>query len=473
MEIFRRITRQASPGRIIKSFAVLLILLALGYILALSSAKLELGGSSPGQQVLGKAPLAGQRAMEQFCTGITATPRNIWLVGYREYADEIPASALDLGSLLPQSADEAQRWGSMALQARSLTLRNGEGVTLISRLGEDGEFHVLAFVDGRARLISSPDGENLFLLTGLNLAPDEKRPYRQSAVFRTSDQGKTWQALLENGFMAMTERSKAYFLEPYFYNNNEVWAWGGYEDFERIFYSPDQGEHTEAIELSKKLYADMRPRGDYTNTIKAHVVQLDAQQAKVWVSDRYWDGRNWEAITREGQLTRKEGRWELGEVRTHQGLFIYQLISNGKGRIIAAVSQGNIFDAELAELLVGDHSWKRLSTLPNPFWPFPADSSIRSNQEHNFFASDDVILATIDSDHKVPRWLYPWGRYPANISADAVYFSKNNGRTWTKLAIPGYLGVLGFNAGKKQVYWNKGNWYENDDPNIYSYDLSR
>ncbi|MDG0027873.1 hypothetical protein [Trinickia sp. Y13] len=42
-----------------------------------------------------------------------------------------------------------------------------------------------------------------------------------------------------------------------------------------------------------------------------------------------------------------------------------------------------------------------------------------------------------------------------------------------KLAVPGYPGVLGFHATTKQVYWDKGNWFESSDPDIYSTVLFR
>jgi len=459
MEVFRLVAKLWAPHRIKRSVISLLLLIALTYIWVLYSAVSELAGSRPGQQVLGKAPFDAQRAMEKFCTGIIATLQGVWLVGYRDiYPDEMPdeilQGAIYLHALLPSGSEHAR------------------GVSLISRL-EDGVFRALAFISGHACLVSSPDGKDVFLLTGIDLPYDEERPHDQTAVFRTNDQGKTWQPLLKDGFMAKAD-SHAQTLKPYFYDNNEVWAWGGGHEPKKLFYSPNQGIHVEAIESSEELCIGELP----DHTIKAHVVQLDAQQAKIWVSQKYWNasqlywnGNQPNTITREAQLTRKEGRWELGEVRSTRGLFIHELKENGSGRIVAVLSRDDDFNKnELAELAADGHSWEKRSTPPNLFWPFPAKSSIETER---FFVKENTVLATMSSEHTVPRWLYPWGKDPARISADAVLSSKNGGKTWTKLAIPGYIGVLGFDAQKKQVYWNKGNWYENNDPNIYSHDLSR
>ena len=56
----------------------------LGFIWILTSAKFEIGGASPGESTVGKVENIDQRAMEQFCTGVRATPAGTWLVGRRE-----------------------------------------------------------------------------------------------------------------------------------------------------------------------------------------------------------------------------------------------------------------------------------------------------------------------------------------------------------------------------------------------------
>jgi hypothetical protein len=60
----------------------------------------------------------------------------------------------------------------------------------------------------------------------------------------------------------------------------------------------------------------------------------------------------------------------------------------------------------------------------------------------------------------------------ASISADGVFYSSDWGRSWQRLAIPSYLGVLGIDAAKDTVLWAKGNWYDGSaDLNVRSYGL--
>ncbi|MDR1849927.1 MAG: hypothetical protein LBQ75_07795, partial [Zoogloeaceae bacterium] len=312
---------------IVKLFIALLTIITLSYLWVLTSAKLELGGSRLNQQVLGKASWFDAQQMEQgHRDGVFATPQGVWLVSYHKEMNlnEVPKEALNLETLLPKQSEREQtvRMMSHLGWRRALSPYGWEdvapggekqGVSLISRLGEDGMFHVLAFVRDDASLVASPDGTTLFLLTDIDLPYEGGYPHRE-AVFRTDDQGKTWQPLLKEGFMAEANPSPL-LSEPYFYNNNEVWAWGSsYDplsgsDHETLFYSPDQGVHVEPVENLEELFVDERADRESLSTIEAHLVQLNARQAKIWVSQRYWDGSRWAQVTREAQLIREEGVW--------------------------------------------------------------------------------------------------------------------------------------------------------------------
>lgn len=105
--------------------------------------------------------------------------------------------------------------------------------------------------------------------------------------------------------------------------------------------------------------------------------------------------------------------------------------------------------------------------MPTPFWPLPAPSGLRG-----FLAGNGVLLANTDSRYEVPQWLYPTeDGESARISADAVFYSRDGGRSWSRLAIAGYLGVLGLDRNQDQVFWAKGNWYDSNDRRIYRYGL--
>lgn len=460
---------------IVKLFIALLTIITLSYLWVLTSAKLELGGSRPNQQVLGKASWFDAQQMQQgHRNGVLATPQGVWLVSYHKEMNlnEVPKEALNLETLLPEQSEDEQlvRQLSHLVGRRALSPYGWEdlapggkkqGVSLIARLGEDGMFHVLAFVRGDASLVASPDGTPLFLLTKIDLPYEGGYPNRV-AVFRTDDQGKTWQLLLKEGFMAKANPNPI-LSDFYFYNNDEVWSWEFYRTTpERFFYSPDQGVHVEPIEDLEELWVDERPlpQRDYSHEIKVNLVQLNARQAKIWVSQSYW--WNWNGgsrvFTREAQLTREEGIWRRGEIRTTTGLFIKQVKDNGAGRIFAEVHKD--YNSELVELSADGSAWEKRNMMPNLFWPFPTTQSGTLNSRNTFFVSGDVMLAKIYSVHDVLR---------SSIYADAVYYSNNSGSSWTKLTIPG--AIAGFNAQKKLVYWSKKSW--DRDPNIYSYDLSR
>ncbi|WP_233832523.1 hypothetical protein [Paraburkholderia sp. ZP32-5] len=433
-------------------------LLLIAFVWVLARAHLELGGSQPNQQILGRALTDGQRAMDQACTGVVTTKQSVWLVGRIETEDgqNPPQGAINLDSLLP---------------AGSTPDTDSHEVSEISRLGSDGAFHTVAYINGEACALPSADKASMLLLTGAQ--PPEKKAglQTQTAVFQADDQGKNWR-VLQGGFMA-DAGWLAWGLNPYFHGSNEVWAAGQ----GKLFYSSDQGAHAQAIESTDQLW--QAPQGTLSYTpgdpvdIAAHVIQFNDQQATAWVSQSYWDtDRKRQTFTRETQLTLHDGHWEAGAIRTTQGLYLDEVKDDGAGHVIAELSRSIHAEDELAELGQDGHSWSKLGDLPNPFWPLPASSSIRSNQQTNFYVSGPLILATITSEYETvqPSFL---GSKRAKIEGNGVFFSNDKGNHWKKLAIPGYLGVLGFNAEKKQVYWDKGNWFHNPDRNIYSSDLSQ
>lgn len=83
-----------------------------------------------------------------------------------------------------------------------------------------------------------------------------------------------------------------------------------------------------------------------------------------------------------------------------------------------------------------------------------------------------MLLANTDSRYHVPQWLsLKKNGGSSRISADAVFYSRDGGRSWSRLAIAGYLGVLGLDRNQDQVFWANGNWYDSDDRRIYRYGL--
>ncbi|XVN15508.1 hypothetical protein QZH46_05265 [Pseudomonas corrugata] len=212
--------------------------------------------------------------------------------------------------------------------------------------------------------------------------------------------------------------------------------------------------------------------GTYGET-RTHVIQMDAQRAYIWVSQRFWgsdpDGEGDNIafnVTTRAQLLRKAGRWQVVDVQRDDNLFIDALAHNSSGRVVGLIDQGDHGQDAVAELDTSALTWRPLGDLPSVFGPLASDTRLR---EGHFHLGQNSLLINTSSEHRPPRWLYWWS--DASISADGVFYSKDWGRSWQRLAIDGYLGILGFQPTEDRVIWAKGNWYDSRDEGIYSYGL--
>lgn len=484
-----------------KLFVALIVGAGLWYMWVIISASLEWGGDSPGQQQLGVVPDTRNRAATQYCTGVVVTPQGTWLVARLDGdAGQLEPSAgvVDLDALVRgKPEDDQEPVGSGAFAS---LLSGGEKETsFISRLDAQGQFQLVAHVSSAACLVASPDGASVLLLTGLD-RPDTgtSDSVGQTVVFRSDDQGKRW-TWLEQGWFPQADQL-AWNLKPYFHGADEVWAWGTPSglDNERgedspgaistgVFYSADGGDHSVPIMASESLLASSeyarvkRPdvlqwhtdAGTYGD-IRTHVVQLDAQRAFIWVSQRFWgsnpDGEGDHVafnVTTRARLQRESGPWQVVDVQRDDQLFIAALAQNAVGRVAGLVDQGASGRPMVAELDSATLAWRPLSELPSAFAPLASQSRLR---EGHFYLGQNSLLVNVSSEHRPPRWLYGWA--DASISADGVFYSRDWGRSWQRLAIGGYLGILGFQPTQDRVIWAKGNWYDNNDRGIYSYSLA-
>ncbi|WP_338523544.1 hypothetical protein NUH87_28025 [Pseudomonas batumici] len=491
-----------------KLFAQLFVALFVGaglwYMWMITSAKLGWGGSSPDRQQLGAVQDSRQRAMTQYCTGVVVTPKGTWLVGRLDGdAKQLQPSAdvVDLDAVLHGKSVEAKDQESEGSGAFSSFLSHRDKETsFISRLDAQGQFQMVAHVSDAACLVASPDGASVFLLTGLErpeTAGANSDDNRQTVIFRSDDQGKRWTWLAKGLFPKANQLAWA--LKPYFHGPDDVWAWGTPSGTDNesgedkpgaistgVFYSADRGASSTEIFAPESLlvpaeYAQgKRPEitewrtdlGTYGET-QTYVTQLDDQRAFIWVSQRFW-GRNPDAdsgslafnITTRAQLLRKAGQWQVGAVQREEGLFIDQLVENGAGRVMGLIDQGDHGQDVVAEFDTAKLAWKPMGELPSVFAPLASESQLR---ERNFWVGQNSLLINTSSEHRPPRWLYWWS--DARISADGVFYSKDWGRSWQRLAIDGYLGILGFQGAQDRVIWAKGNWYNSNDGGVYSYGL--
>ncbi|SFA67396.1 hypothetical protein [Metapseudomonas otitidis] len=477
----------------------------LGFIWIITSAKLELGGASPDEAVVGSVERIEQRAMEQYCTGVVATPRNTWLVGRMEGdRSEDEAVGQDLGQLIrgekkPDDGDEPSTFtpffGGLSREAQT---------TYLSRLDEQGRFVQVARLDETACLVANADGSSLFLLTGVDRpGKDPLEGLQQTVVLRSDDQGASWQ-VLPDGFFPEAD-NLAWSLKPYFHDADQVWTWATLPqsatpsaayDYEPdtvadnragLYYSPDRGHTRQALAASENLLVgldEIRKRapadaewGDSAGTfgtITPHVWQYDDDHAALWIGQSFLYGKPGGRyldtplfVTTRAELVREGGQWRIGPLRRDTGVLVEELVGTGQGQVYGVISREGERATEVAEWQRDSGTWQVNGTLPTPFWPLPASSGLRG-----FLAGNGVLLANTDSRYEVPQWLYPTeDGESARISADAVFYSRDGGRSWSRLAIAGYLGVLGLDRNQDQVFWAKGNWYDSNDRRIYRYGL--
>lgn len=479
--------------------AVLIGGAALWYMWMIGSARLEWGGSAPDKQTVGTVLDVNQREMSQYCTGVMVTPQATWLIGRSEESPKNLGLAADVIDLNAQVYGDPVKPGQAPQDTPDRSADGERETTLISRLEPNGHFHTLAHVGGPACLIASPDGANVFLLTGLNRparATTTTTAIDQTVVLRSEDQGKSWR-WLENGLFPQANQIASN-LTPWFHGSDEVWAWGYPSGTDNesgedspgaiatgVFYSDDLGTSStqlfahDSLLVSGEYARDKRPEvvewsqdsGMY-GEIKTHVSQLDAQHAVIWVSQSF-RGRNPDPkkidneffnVTTQATARRTGGQWQITSVQHDDGLFIDELAENDNGRIMGLIAQNHQRNDVIAELDRAKLTWQPQGQLPSPFAPLASSSILR---EKNFFVGHDTLLINTSSQHHPARWLS--GGSDASISAEAVFYSKDWGRSWRKLAIDGYLGILGFQGTQDRVIWAKAD--DNRDLGVYAYGL--
>lgn len=469
------------------------VLLGASYVLILSAAKLEWGGSKPNEKLLGTAESAYLRNMDQYCTGVTTTPASTWLVGKMDdgVPDELKKlKAIDIDALLQSSTpgnnakDDSQADSSPSFSGYALSDHSKQ--SYISRLDDAGHFKLVATVGEDACLITSADGAHVFLLTGLDAPGDDTQP-RQSAVFRSDDQGKSWQ-WLKDGFFPQANLV-AWAMQPEFFKGDQVWVWdapNGDAQGIGLFYSADLGktvvpvESTSPVgvsddEAQKHLPADASiSDGD----AKRFIRQLDDTHAIGWMSqyfDASWpdsDKRARYSVTTRVQLSREGNTWKVASATRDDGLYLEKLTQNPQGDFYAVTSRDQRSAQAIERFNAGTGKWEEQASLPSPFWPLDNMTTLRSNATYTFSVGAKSIVVTTDSEYTAPRSLTPFDEREAHISADANYYSTNGGKSWKKLGLQGYLGILGFDPAHDRVVGAIGDGFNGRDPNIYTYDLA-
>ena len=172
----------------------------LGFIWILTSAKFEIGGASFGESTVGKVENIDQRAMEQFCTGVRATPAGTWLVGRREVGrDEqaLPEGVIDLDLVAAAQPREEESEPHLFNFLNGMLLSGGDPeTTYVSRLGATA---CSTKWRGSAR---PPAWKSRRTVPASSCSPacgagKDNGQRERTVVLRSDDQGKSWRRLEE------------------------------------------------------------------------------------------------------------------------------------------------------------------------------------------------------------------------------------------------------------------------------------
>lgn len=465
-------------------------------------------GRQPGFAVTGELGDARWRNMEQWCTGVVDTSHGTWLVGRHETASAsyVPDGVQDLAQLLAGDEDADDYRGFSPFGSRPL-------LTTLALLQDDGRFKIMATVPEVACLVVSPESETLFLFTGVRRPPASSPPGNaQTAVFRSTDHGTTWE-WLESGFMPGVV-DLAWSLEPTFASEQDIWAWGAEppgEDEPRgvwgrpepppsrhvvdgielrrtaLFYSADQGQTSTAIYSPEPLVATLshiramvdEPTATFSSSRyqdqERFIVQVDDRRAYAWVSERTWyhvgEVSHRFMLTTVAELSRPEpdAEWSVTRVTRKPGVAIGHLVTALDGRTHAILHDDEEGE-RLAQLDTRNGEWIERQETPSllPAWLAEDATSARY-----FWSNGDYQVVSQWGYTVLPRLLMPFSRERAEIRTDAHFYTRDAGRRWSQLAIPDYLGVMGLSPRGSKLYWSRGNWYSNDEPLQWQYDLAR
>lgn len=503
---------RASPRRWSAALVGLILLAGVPFHVGwtLISSNNGTAGHQPGLAVTGELDDARWRNMEQWCTGVVETNHGTWLIGrYESTLDDasyLPGGVLDLAQKVVGDEDADEYRGFSLFGSRPL-------LTTLALLQDDGRFKIVATVPEVTCMVVSPESEALFLFTGVKRPPSSSSPPGggQTAVFRSTDHGASWE-WLEAGFMPEVQHL-AWGLKPIFASDQDVWAWGaeprGEDDPQyswsrpkptptrpgpdgtvlkptALFHSADQGLTSTAIYSPEPLVAPLsqiremvgEPAATFSSSRyldqKRFVVQVDDRRAYAWVSERTWyhldDDSHRLLLTTFAELSRSgpEAEWLVTHVTRERGVAIEHLVTARDGRTYAT-----LHDEEgewLARLDTDSGAWVERQKTPSllPRWLAQDATSTRY-----FWSNGDYQVVSKWGYTIVPRLLMPFSRERAELQTDAHFYTRDGGRSWRQLAIPGYLGVMGLSPQGSKLYWSKGNWYSNDEPQQWEYDLAR
>jgi len=208
---------------------------------------------------------------------------------------------------------------------------------------------------------------------------------------------------------------------------------------------------------------------------KRFVAQVSDQRAFAWVGQSVWhhqeDGTSTHlTFTTRADLARPDPQapWQITQVvrQPHSSLRHVRTSKDGQTYAVLGNEQGQW----LVRLDTQTGEWIDQRAMPTllPGWLVDQRMSVRY-----FWSNGPYQVISLWGDIEVPRLLFPFGEEPASITTDAHFYTDNGGTSWHQLAIPDYLGVMGLAEKGPDLFWTKGNWFENDEPYVWRYDLAQ
>lgn len=294
-------------------------------------------------------------------------------------------------------------------------------------------------------------------------------------------------------------------LKPYFYSDTQVWNWlpdrsdatprhtGADAQTSplqptSLFFSSNAGASSAPILSPKSLRVSdaeflslngVALQGQvrrYSHDSERYVVQVNDTLAYAWESESSWvhgapenDSQRVTLTTRLTlQRTDPASPWEVSKLDRLPGVFVAHLRTAANQRTHAVLH--NDAGPWLVELDRETGEWKGPQPLPRLL----PDSLVANDLSARYFWSNgDYQVVSLWGYVHIPRLLFPFTEEPAAITTDAHFYTQDNGRSWHQLAIPDYLGVMGLAHHDSQLFWTKGNWYSNEEPYVWSYDLAQ
>ncbi len=486
--------------RIVTIFVSILCIVLLGYAAIIVIAELGLGGRAPHPQVVGTFDSFVQASSYGRCSGLIVTPKGTWLVGG---LDKEPTKA---ELTVPSSATLLEHLpdGTVLKDLASDILQNSgvsilrEGITLISRLDAHKHFQIVAAAPGTACLYPTPDGATLFVSTGLQYHPKgTKKGDTENAFFRSDDQGKHWSLMPDgwfhnSGFGAQLQSTQ-------FIDNQRVWATGNriapsvqFRSTFGIYYSFDQGRSVlPAVSdvLLQGLWTDKPPTSDEMDAVSdttsgtdnetsVFLAPLDEANARVWLSRKEWKPSTEDSTensiadfnTNEANIHWDGSRWQLGTIEHVPHVFIQKAAQSPDGKVFAilsrAMSDGHKGPTTIAVLNRKTLQWDEIRKIPDPFLLLGSDGVY----VEALYAGRNALVLSAGYGAEVATGMR-YSSKSAAISAEATYYSLDQGHTWTKLALAQYQTPIGFDAEHDRLFW-LGKDAPFQDMRIQAYDLA-